>query len=110
MRLTEAEVLQAVETLTVERLRLWIDMGCVRPADRDTFSEVDVARVRLLCTLADDMNVDEEVLPLVLSLVDQIHGLRAALHDLTRAVQQQSPSVRRDIAQAFRRVREERED
>ncbi|KJS42783.1 MAG: hypothetical protein VR70_03445 [Rhodospirillaceae bacterium BRH_c57] len=102
MRYTENEVVAAVEHLTVTRLHAWVDSGCVRPGATAAFTETDMARLRLLCTLADDLGVDDESIPLVLSLIDQIHGLRGALRDLTGAVNQEAPEVRQRIADAFR--------
>ncbi len=46
------------------------------------FRDIDVARVRLIQTLRDDMDVDEAALPVVLSLLDQIYDLRRRLRAL----------------------------
>ncbi len=53
-----------------------------RSAGHVVFHEIDVARVRLIRELRDDMAIDEEALPLVLSLLDQIYDLRRRLHAL----------------------------
>ena len=70
------------------------------------YTEVDVARLQLLCTLSDDMALDEEALPVILHLLDQLHGVRAALRGLIVAVEQQAPAVREDIARALRARRD----
>ena len=63
----------------------WIAYEWVRP-DSDgghyVFQDIDVARVRLIWTLRDDMSVNEEALPVVLSLLDQLYDLRRRLRDL----------------------------
>ena len=73
--------------LSVQRLHKWIRLGWVRPERREGaayFHEVDVARVRLLSELEHDLEFDEDTVPLVLSLLDQIHGLRNELRSLAR--------------------------
>jgi chaperone modulatory protein CbpM len=68
--------------LDPEDLRGWIAAGYVR-ADAEAgelrFQDIDVERVRLILELRDDLAVNEEALPLVLSLLDQIYALRRRL-------------------------------
>ena len=47
-------------------------------AERD-FTEVDVARARLINDLKHNMGVNDEGLDVILHLIDQMHGLRRAL-------------------------------
>ena len=87
----------------VERVELvhWVELGWVVPERRApddlAFSEIDVARVCLICDLVHDMAVEEETVPLVLSLLDQVYSLRRQLNALTRAIQRQPDDVRRGI-------------
>jgi chaperone modulatory protein CbpM len=100
---TEDDVCAVVERLRVDRLRVWVRHGWVRPirrAEDVIFTEVDVARVRLVWHLERDLSVDEETIPIVLSLLDQVYGLRAALRDLGEAVDRQPEDVRRAIRTA----------
>jgi chaperone modulatory protein CbpM len=57
----------------------WIANDWIRP-DRDmgryVFQEIDVARVRLIQELRDDLGINEDALPIVLSLLDQLYDLR----------------------------------
>jgi chaperone modulatory protein CbpM len=46
------------------------------------FSEQDLARVRLIQDLKDDLGVNEEGIALVLHLLDQLYGLRCLLRDI----------------------------
>lgn len=59
-------------------VRQWIS-----PADpeRHCFDEEDVARIRLILLLSEDLEVGEEAIPIVLDLLDQLHVLRKALKD-----------------------------
>ena len=67
--------------------------GCTpkaRPGST-SFREIDVARVRLIHELRHDLGVDDEALPVVLSLVDQLYATRRQMHRLRRAVEQAAP-------------------
>jgi hypothetical protein len=110
MILNEAEVVAAIERLSAECLRSWVESGWVRPrihAGMTVFTEVDIARVRLLCELRDDLAMEEDSLPVVLSLVDQIHGLRRELRNLGRAIEAQPREVQEQITRAFRMLSSE---
>jgi chaperone modulatory protein CbpM len=94
---SETEVVARVEGLTVARLRAFVAAECLAPAERDgrlAFAEADVARARLLAELARDFELDPEASAMVLSLVDQIHGLRRQLRRLGEAVAAEPPEVR----------------
>lgn len=93
-------VVARVRGLSEERLLLWVDEGLVRPDVRQGwlgFAEVDVARLRLLVTLESELGVEAATVPVVVDLLDQIHGLRRALRTLGEAVAQQPDKVRAEI-------------
>ena len=46
------------------------------------FHDIDVARVRLIQELRDDMEVNEAALPVVLLVLDQIYALRRQMSQL----------------------------
>lgn len=72
-----------VDGLQLQDLERWIAHEWVRPdgsAGHYLFREIDVARVRLIRELRDDMDINEDALPVVLSLIDQIYDLRRRLH------------------------------
>ena len=62
----------------------------------------DLARLRLIVELRHELAVEEETMPVVLSLLDQVYGLRRRFASLARAVRQQPDEVRRAIAAAIR--------
>lgn len=92
-------------TATITRLRradleAWIRDELVAPApgsEPPAFSEMECARVRLLCTLTYELEVEGETLPLVVSLLDQLYETRQKLLSLTAAVTAEDPAVRRTI-------------
>lgn len=98
MRLySETEVVARVEGMTVARLRSFVAADCVHPSEaggRVGYGEADVARLRLAAELAQDFELDPEASAMVLSLVDQIHGLRLALRRLGEAVGEEPDDIR----------------
>jgi chaperone modulatory protein CbpM len=101
----EPDVLSRVEGLTETRLRVSIEQAWVRPA-RDAqghrFDEVDAARLRLICELCDDMEVNEAAVPVVLSLIDRLHRMRRDMRVLEQAIAAQDEAVRATILAALR--------
>jgi chaperone modulatory protein CbpM len=68
-----------VTGLSPDDLQRWIDNAWVRPdgmPGQYRFHEIDVARLRLMVELRDDLGVDEAALPVVLSLLDQLYETR----------------------------------
>jgi chaperone modulatory protein CbpM len=66
-------------------LERWIDNDWVRPDGPDgqyVFHDIDVERVRLILVLRNEMQVNEDALPVVLSLLDQLYELRRRLNAL----------------------------
>ncbi len=105
MKFTEADVVARVETVTVEELRIWVSEGWLVPESADdgpVFDEIDVARLRLVCALRQDLDLADDAVPTILSLIDQIHGLRAELKALAAAVDQESETTRARIRKAYR--------
>jgi chaperone modulatory protein CbpM len=103
MKLKEREVVEQLGTLTLTELRLWVSEGWVTPEEDRSFAEIDVARIRLVCQLRQDMNLNEDAVPVVLSLLDQLHGLRSELQHLAKALEEQPEDVKRRVASAYRR-------
>ena len=70
-------------------LERWISNEWVRPdgqAGNYVFCEIDVARVRLIQELRDEMQINEEALPVVLSLLDQLYDQRRRMRELNDAL------------------------
>ena len=99
MMASEREVIARVERLTVTRLRVWVAHGWIRPADEraQAFSEADIARAALICNLEDELGFAEEDVPVLLNLIDQIHGLRAELKGLLAALDELPEDVRSTV-------------
>ncbi len=83
----------------------WIDENWIRPdgnRDRWLFREIDVARLHLIRELRHDLGLDDDVLPIVLGLVDQLYGERRRLRRLRDTVVQVAPvDVRQALLEAL---------
>ena len=82
----------------------WIENRWVLPERQGElwlFHEVDIARVELIFEIRREFAVDDENLPLVLGLLDQVYNLRRQMRRLCAAVQQQPPEVQDAILQAL---------
>lgn len=90
--ITVAMVLARVPGLDEHRLRLWIAEEWVRPAQRagePIFEEIDLARVQLILDL-DRMEVGTAAMPVVLSLLDQLHEHRRQMRRVVAVLEQQT--------------------
>jgi chaperone modulatory protein CbpM len=106
---TLSEVVMQVGRVDRVELTQWIELGWVAPEKpagaEPAFSDLDVARVCLICDLRHDLAVEEETIPLVLSLLDQVYALRRQMNLLTDAVRQQPDEVRQAILDLLDRPR-----
>jgi chaperone modulatory protein CbpM len=71
--------------LQVQTLEFWLEQQWLIPQETSagmTFSDMDVARARLIQDLKADFGVNDEGVDVILHLVDQLHGLRRALGQL----------------------------
>jgi len=69
-----------------------------------SFDEADAARVKLIVELKRDLEVNDEAIPVVLNLLDQLYGLRQVLEDVRTAVDTLPPALRRELEQHLARV------
>ncbi len=81
-------------------LTAWIEQEWVLPVrqgETHVFNDADIARVRLICDLRRDMAVNDEAVPVVLQLLDQVYALRETLAELRAAIDAASPAAREEI-------------
>jgi chaperone modulatory protein CbpM len=85
--------------LDAHALEAWVEAGWLLPrqdGSKRDFSDVDLARAQLIRDL-ERIGVNEDGIPIVLDLVDQLHGLRRTLRDLLSAIHAQPEAMRRWI-------------
>lgn len=92
-------------------LALWIERRWVRaertPEGAWRLTEMDVARVGLLVELRVTLDVTEDLIPMVLSLIDQLYDARRTVRALLSALDEQPAAVRTAVLAAAGRDRME---
>jgi chaperone modulatory protein CbpM len=76
-----------------ETLDAWIEEEWLIPSGSSaelSFSDIDIARVRLIRELQVDFGVNDEAVGVILNLVDQLYGMRRTLMELRQAVRTMS--------------------
>jgi chaperone modulatory protein CbpM len=65
-------------------IEAWIKAGWLLPQQDNgaRLSEIDLARAQLIHDLKYGLGVNDEGIPLILDLIDQLHGLRRAVREL----------------------------
>ncbi len=100
MMFTETEIVARFTRLEAHVLQRWIAAGWVKPQEGGAgflFDDADVARTHLLCDLSFDMELHDEELAIVLSLIDRLNGTRTVLRALNAAVRNPPAPVREAI-------------
>lgn len=89
--------------LDAESLEAWVAQGWILPPEGEGFSDLDLTRACLIRDLREELGVNDAGVEVVLDLLDQLHGLRAALRDLAGAMQGLPEPIRRQALAALRR-------
>jgi chaperone modulatory protein CbpM len=98
------ELLRQMNGLKRGDLIRWVENRWVLPERRDQtwiFREVDVARVELILEIRQEFAIDEEALPLVLGLLDQVYDLRRQLRRMCDALAAQPQEVQAAVRRAL---------
>lgn len=105
---SETELVAAIERLSPGQLRRFVEARFVQPvqgAEGPVFRRLDCARLELLCELADEFGMDDDTLDMVMSLVDQLHGVRAELRAVMSVIASEPEDVRNRLFEAIRDAR-----
>lgn len=98
--ITEHDVIAKIQGISVVQLRVWISEEWVKPAQSGAtviFNEADFARVQLLHLLSNELEIGTEALPVILSLLDQVHDLTTQLRIVCKAIEAQPEEVQNEI-------------
>lgn len=96
----EGELIAQITVLERHVLLAWIDDGLIAPHRDEAgflFDRLDQTRVALACDLHYRMGLEHASLPVILSLIDQLHDARHHLRAMARAVSEQPDHVQHDI-------------
>lgn len=103
--ITLEALIVTVEGLNRAEVERWIREDWLRPTSQEgtwLFGEIDVARLRLIRELRDDMGLQEDALPIVLRLLDQLYDERRRLRLLRDALNRcATPQLREAVLQAL---------
>jgi chaperone modulatory protein CbpM len=94
--ISEREFLERAQ-LDRGTLEIWIREEWLIPsraAAERAFTEMDLARARLIHDLSHNMGVNDEGLDVILHLIDQMHGLRNALAEALASMRERTPPTR----------------
>ena len=95
MKRSEFLVVSRIETQVLES---WVEAGWLLPhGDEDDYlSELDLARAHLIQDL-NDLGANDEAIPIILDLIDHLHGARNTLQELLVRIHQQPENTRQEI-------------
>jgi chaperone modulatory protein CbpM len=88
MKISRQEFL-SLSGMEDETLNAWIEDEWLIPSGSSvelSFSEIDIARARLIRELRVDFGVNDEAVGVILNLVDQLYGMRRTLRELRQQV------------------------
>lgn len=78
--------------LSIDRtvIAVWVERQWLRPkldTGEPLFDATDLARARLIRELAHELSIDEDAMPVILSLLDQVYALRGLVKEIADAVE-----------------------
>jgi chaperone modulatory protein CbpM len=97
-------ILQEIAGVSTQDLERWIDHEYIQAEGAPggyRFHEIDVARIQLIVTLRETLEVDEAALPTVLHLLDQLYDLRRRLRRMNGAFGAMPPDLRAELKLAL---------
>ena len=95
MRRSEFLVVAHIETQVLES---WVSAGWLLPQgeEDDYLSEIDVARAHLINDL-NELGANDDAIPIILDLIDHLHGTRNTLQELLARIHEQPEMTRQEI-------------
>jgi len=82
------------------RVTRWVEAGWILPEGVGgawQFTDIDVARAKLIRDLVEAFEVNEAAVPLILDLIDQRQALEARMRQLFGALAEEPKQVRRSV-------------
>ena len=99
------DLVEQIAALQRSDLEAWIGEEIVSPQEEAgtlLFTDAECARIRLICTLRYELEIDSDTLPVIVSLLDQLYDTRQRLFSLTAAVAAQDEAVQAAILAAIK--------
>ena len=98
------QTIAAVPGLSKPLLAAFLDADLVQPTASATgvvFRAYDLARLELLCDLADQFDLQADALGVVIALIDQLHDTRRHLHAMAEAMEPEPEELRARVGARF---------
>lgn len=105
---SEAQLIATVSRLTLQRLLTFVEAKIIAPIQSERgnmYRQIDLVRIELLCDLSDQFDLRDDGLAVTMSLIDQLHGVRAELRAVLDAVAAEAPEVRARVCDALELAR-----
>ncbi|PIE14830.1 MAG: hypothetical protein CSA68_09150 [Rhodobacterales bacterium] len=102
---SEEQLINAISRLTRQRLTRYLEHDFITPAHSEhgpRYGMADLTRLELICDLSDQFDLQDDAMGVVLSLIDQLHGVRAELRALMQVIDAQPDPQRRQIIAALK--------
>ena len=95
MKRSEFLLVAHIETHVLES---WVEAGWLLPqGDEDDYlSEIDLARAHLISDL-NELGANDDAIPIILNLIDHLHGTRNTLQELLVRIHAQPENTRQEI-------------
>lgn len=106
--MTRDEILALIPELSDEALSALTEAGIIRPVlgdDQPLFREIDAARLQLAMDLEDVFRLDPDAVALVLSLIDQLNGVKGEMRAVLGALAEEPPETRARLRRVIRETR-----
>ncbi len=95
-----------LQRITPQEVESWIERSWVRPEGAPghyLFHPIDEARVRLIVELREQLAINDEALPVVLSLLDQVYAARRHMRRVRDAIERQTGAdLREELGRVLR--------
>ena len=95
MKRSEFLMIAHIETHVLEN---WVEAGWLLPQDNedDYLSEIDLARAHLISDL-NELGANDDAIPIILNLIDHLHGTRNTLQELLVRIHAQPEHTKQEI-------------
>jgi chaperone modulatory protein CbpM len=98
--ITIETLIVTIDGLTRADIEHWIAEDWLRPTASQgawNFQDIDVARLHLILDLHREFHLDDNAIPMVLNLLDQLYDARRHLRRLSHAISQTPADARETI-------------
>ena len=102
--ITQDEIIAAVPGLSHARLAAFLEADLVMPTSSATgpvFRPIDLARLELICDLADHFDLEGDALGVMIELIDKLHTARLHLHAMAQAIEAEPQDLRQRVGARF---------